>query len=288
MQNTQEQKEKIFTILQNNGPSLPVRIASETKLPPLFASAFLSELYGERRIKISHMRVGSSPLYYLSGQEAMLENFIQHLNQRERDAFLLLKEKNILDDEKQEPVTRVALRAIRDFAIPLKIKADNNQKIFWRYHLLSESDAIKMIIVQKTPEKAPEKKIEERKEERDEKQRERERHAEKKEITGQVQISNAAKYYIEKKGLVLISVISEKRKEFYARVHSASMFGPQHYLLVAKDKKKFTQADISSVIETAQKERMPAIFLCQGSPDKKAQAMLNEWSNLIKFEKIEL
>jgi len=305
MQNAQEQKERIFSLIRAAGPSLPVRIASETKLAPLFASAFLSELYGERRIKISGLRVGSSPLYYIPGQEDMLENFIQHLNQRERDAFLILKEKKVLEDNKLEPVVRVALRAIPDFAIPLRIKTNNDSKMFWRYHLLSEADAIKMITSHKTPveekkaepqtvkEKPKEKLVEikyikEAKEAKENQEIKETKEAKKTNESEGISISSAARSYIERKGLVLIAIVSEKKREFHAKVHSSSMFGPQQYYLLAKDKKKFSQTDVKSLIDVAQKEKMPGILLCQGEADKKAQVLLNEWVNLVKFEKISL
>ena len=119
-------KEKIISLVKVRGPSLPVQIARGIGVEPIFAAAFLSEIYGEKKLKMTSMRVGSSPLYYLEGQESMLENFIEYLNSREKEAFLLLKRENILADDSQEPVMRVALRAIKDFAIPIKVKINED------------------------------------------------------------------------------------------------------------------------------------------------------------------
>ena len=135
-QDTTEIKEKILLILREKGPGLPVHIASETGLSPLFAAAFLSELVSEKKIKISHMKVGNSPVYFLPGQEYLLERFTGHLKSKEKDAFMLLKEKKFLKDSEQHPAIRVALRSIRDFAIPFK-KAD---EIFWRYFSVPETE----------------------------------------------------------------------------------------------------------------------------------------------------
>lgn len=129
-------KESILSTLSSRGPSLPVHLAQVAQISPLFASAFLSELYAEGKVKISNMKVGSSPLYYLSGQEQMLENFIDYLNGREKEALNLLKKEKILDDEIQTPVVRVAIRAIRDFALPIKLKINEKEKLFWRYFLV--------------------------------------------------------------------------------------------------------------------------------------------------------
>ena len=110
-QDTSDTREKIMSILKTRGPSLPVHVAKETSLSMLFASAFLSELLSEKRIKISNMRVGNSPIYFIPGQEPKIENFSQHLKSREKDAFILLKEKKFLKDKNQEPAIRIALRA---------------------------------------------------------------------------------------------------------------------------------------------------------------------------------
>ena len=125
----QEKKNKIIYFLKIGGPSLPVRIAKTIEMDPVFASAILSELLGTKQIKMSHMKVGSSPFYLLPGQEQKLENYTENLNPIEKKAFLKLKENKTLTDENEEPSIRVALRNIKDFAIPFKSK----EKIMWEY-----------------------------------------------------------------------------------------------------------------------------------------------------------
>jgi hypothetical protein len=129
-------REKILSILRFRGPLLPVHIANETGLTMLFASAFLSELLSDKKIKMSHMKVGSSPVYFLPGHESQLEKYSNHLKSREKDAFILLKEKRIIKDSQQQPAIRVALRSIRDFAIPFK----KNNETYWRYFAVPESE----------------------------------------------------------------------------------------------------------------------------------------------------
>ena len=97
-QDTSGIKENILSYIKQRGPSLPVHIAKITGLSILFSSAFLSELLSERKVKISNMRVGSSPIYYIPGQENQLENFSRHLNTKEKEAFTLLQDKKILKD----------------------------------------------------------------------------------------------------------------------------------------------------------------------------------------------
>lgn len=126
-----EAEKKIIEFLNKTGPSIPIRIAKEVGISSLFTGAFLSELLRKNQIKISKVKIGNSPLYFLPGQEALLENFISYLSSRERDACSLLKQNKFLYDGEVTPVIRVALRSITDFAIPIR----KNDRIYWRYYL---------------------------------------------------------------------------------------------------------------------------------------------------------
>lgn len=135
-QDTSKIREKILSILRMKGPTLPVYIAKETGISILFASAFLSELLSDRLIKMSKMRVGNSPVYFMQGQENQLEKFSVYLKSKEKEAFLLLQEKKFLKDSEQTPAIRVALREIKDFAFPFR----RNGEIIWRYLTSKESE----------------------------------------------------------------------------------------------------------------------------------------------------
>jgi len=158
-QDTSPIKEKILSFLEINGPSLPVHIAKYINTNMIFASAFLSELFSNKKLKISYMKVGSSPIYYLPGQEEGLEKFSQYLKPKEREAYELLKEKRYLKDKNQDPAIRVALREIKDFAFAF----EKENEVFWRY-LTAEKQEIPKI--KETQNKIPESLIKETKIER--------------------------------------------------------------------------------------------------------------------------
>ena len=82
------------------------------------------------------MRIGSSPIYFIQGQEQKLENFSEHLKSKEKEAFNLLKQKKFLKDSIQEPAIKVALREIKDFTIPFK----KENEIYWKYFTASENE----------------------------------------------------------------------------------------------------------------------------------------------------
>lgn len=135
-QDTSQLKEHILRTFRIKGPCLPTHIASEINMSILFTSAFLSELLGERKLKISNLRVGSSPIYFIPGTEPQLEKYTQHIKGKEKEAYMKLKEKKFLKDRQQEPAIRVALREIKDFAIPFQ----KENEIIWRYFTIPESD----------------------------------------------------------------------------------------------------------------------------------------------------
>ena len=133
-----EKQKKIIGVLDEKGPSLPINIAKALEISSLFISAFLSELTNQKRIKVSSLKVGGSPLYYLKGQEKKLEDYYKYLHPRESEAFLLLREHRVLKDRDQDPATRVALRSIKDFSVGFKM--DN--EIYWRFVSVSKEEVL--------------------------------------------------------------------------------------------------------------------------------------------------
>ena len=136
MVNATEVKNKIIEVIRKRGPSLPIHISKEVNMSSLFTSAFLSELSDEKRIKVSNLQVGGSPLYYLEGQKEQLEKFYSYMAPKESEAYLLLKNKRVLKDSEIEPAIRVALRSIKDFAFDFV----KNGEIYWKYFTVSENE----------------------------------------------------------------------------------------------------------------------------------------------------
>lgn len=147
----QQKKKKILEFLESNGPSLPVQVARTIQMDPVFASAILSELLGTKEIKTSHMKIGASPLYLLPNQEKKLEEKTEHLKSIEREAQEKLKSQKVIYDEDEEPATRVALRNIKDFAIPFKFQ----DKITWRYAFTPQKEIDEILSPKEKQEPTP-------------------------------------------------------------------------------------------------------------------------------------
>ncbi len=142
-----DKTEKIMQVLRMNGPVIPNQIAKAIGTDIIMASAMLSELCSKGIVKISSVKLGSSPLYYLPGQESRLQNYSSNLHEKERKAYELLKQEKVLRDSELEPVTRVALRGIKDFAIPLNVRVAGKEEreIFWKWYLLQNPEAEALI-----------------------------------------------------------------------------------------------------------------------------------------------
>ena len=285
MQDPNEIKEKIISALKSKGPSLPVHIAGEIKTSILFSSAFLGELLSEKKVRISHMRVGSSPLYFLPGQESFLENFSQHLKSKEKEAFLLLKEKRFLADSIQSPAIRVALREIRDFALPFK----NVEEIIWRYFLVPESEfkiieekpieaEIKKPVVATTkPIKDAEKPLEIfEKQEKPKQVKRATKQRRKKTPDMEDKFFGKIKEFLSKNSIELLDIKNFGRRELMLKVRDKE----QEKILIAYNKKKISDSDIVKAHKKASALGLPYMIIGLNEPAKKTSELIKAMKNL--------
>ena len=132
--------------VRQNGPILPVQISKAIGTNILMASAILAELVSSKKVKLTHQNIGSSPLYYIEGQEFKLEELLlSKIDGKRKEAAQLLKEKKVLQESELEPSIRVAMKEIKDFAIPLSVTFNNQKYIFWKWHL-TNNEEVRLII----------------------------------------------------------------------------------------------------------------------------------------------
>ena len=277
-----EKKNKIVEIIRQRGPSLPIHVIKGVELSILFASAILSEMVSNRMLNVSNLKVGGSPLYYISGQEEMLDNFYTYLPSKEKDTFLLLKKHKILEDDKLQPALRVAIRGIKDFAVLLSMKTETGEKIFWRFHSFPKEEALKTIETAIAREKT----------------------GRKKEVPAEyieAAVSPAQKTGIKKpeEGFAKkvysfldnekIRIIVEeevKGKSVILRALVNSSIGAIEMLVIAKDKKSITENDVRILLSHSQARRLPILFLCDGKPSKKAIGEIENFKSTLFLRKI--
>ena len=296
--NALEIKEKIISLFKTRGPSLPVHIAKETDLSILFASAFMSELISEKKVKVSSMKIGNSPLYLIPGQETMLENFSEHLKGKEKEAFSLIKGKKFLKDSEIEPAIRVALREIKDFAIPFKI----DDEIYWKYLTADESEFIaskftegkpkifhKVQIVEKRPEpivevkKEMQKELFEKKEKKPAKTKEKKASSKKRKTNESQKFLDLVKEFLAKSSIEILGVEGFKKDELILKVKVQG----EEQLLAAYNKKKISEKEIIKAAKKASEQKLKYSILSLGELPKKISELIEALKDIKEIEKIE-
>ena len=140
-----DNRDKILQLVRMRGPLLPSQINKEVKTNVLFASAMLAELVSSGNLVVSNLKIGGSPLYYSHGQEARLESFLNHLNEKDQITYRRLKAERIFYDQEQDLLTRVSVRNIKEFAKPLEVTVGEQKFLFWKWYLLSQQEAEQLI-----------------------------------------------------------------------------------------------------------------------------------------------
>ena len=271
-----ETKGKIVSILESRGPSLPIHVSKGVGMDMLFASAFLSELLSEKRVKITSMKIGSSPLYFIAGQEAKLEGFSHHLKSREKDAFDILKSRKFLLDKEQEPAIRVALRTLKDFAFPFKFRGD----IYWRYFLVPQSDFQRAKPVEVVREV---KKV-------DVPMKEEKIKVVKKKTAGRTGTSSGqsnkfferVKEVLSGKQADIVDILSVSKECLVLQVTEKG----ENYVVVAYNKKRINEKDIMDAYKKVSDPNMKYKILSLGEPLKKLVTFIDAIKSLAGVEKV--
>lgn len=307
-------KRGIMSFIQRNGPSLPIQISKSIQMDGIFTSAFLSELFHDQLVKMSHMRVGSSPIYFIPEQEPLIEKYGEsYLKSKEREAFFLLKENKFLIDSEQDPAIRVALRAIKDFALPIPQGEDT----VWKYFkALEEVPKIKeipkpeenlkdesprTINEQKEVITEPKTKKElintsgERSEPTLERIGEREIHTQKqvpKKQTFRKQTKikkpddkffNKVKEFLAEKNAEILEIISAGKSELMLRVKTNG----KEKILIAYNKKSISEKEIIHAHKKSQEFNLPFLVMSLGEMPKKTNELIEALKSLAEIEKIE-
>ena len=297
----QDLRPKVLEYVRINGPILPVNVSKSINSNILFSSAVLSELVSNGQVFMSNAKVGGSSLYYIKGQEYKLQTLREHLGDMPKKAYDLLKQKIVLMDKGLEPYQRVALRELKDFAVPIAVKQNNQETLFWKWYLTPDDIAKKMIeeilgIKQASEETA--KKTQEKedyqetlkpakellvKEGKQAVQKEKQQKQQKPAAVNEDVLS-----YFRKNNIAIISTEQIKRnKETAFIVYLSSQIGNLQYFAYFKDKKKINDEDLILAYHKGQQHKMPVLFLTTGSLSKSAEEYIKKNINgMLAFKKI--
>jgi hypothetical protein len=315
-------KDKIISLMRLRGPVLPLDISRSLNTNSIMAGAYLSELVSSKAIKISYLKIGGSPLYYLHDHESKLQDYIRVLKPPEKKAYDLLKEIKILKDNELEPITRVSLQNIKDFAKPIEITFNNKKEKYWKWYLLSNDDLQEVLKnkFQKEPKK--EELVEKEQEifqepkghQQDIKSENKDDQINPKDIerTPQGQETDVKKQEIkteenkfietktedqfynkiinlfnEKKIEILHKEVIKNNSEVEFKILIPTAVGKILYFVVAKSKKRCSDADLSQAYVKTQMNKLPVLFIHSGELTKKANEMLKNEFKIITTYKLD-
>lgn len=300
--------DEVLRALQTRGPALPLELRKVIgKGDSITIGATISQLIKHGKIKVTDVKKGGSPFYYLPGQEPKLELIANNLNEKDLQTYNLLKEKKVLRDKTQEPITRVGLRQIKDYSRLFTVTVNGEKEIFWRYYLVSEQEAIQILKERFAPKKEAVK-TESKKEENIEQPTEREQKktesqkSEKQEgspqspsrssqhTEKQKSLDDSYETLLEKTEDDFLNQINKFFKENNISVHKADQIrkgseyefiismqtpmGTAEYYCKAKSKKKSTDGDLSQAYLQGQTRRLPTVYLTTGVVAKKSMEKL--------------
>lgn len=293
-------KYKVLEFIKVRGPIIPTDLTKEFKYDTIIMGALLSELTSTKQVLVSNVKVGGTPLYYMDSQKAKLQDYSDHLNHKDREAYELLKAEQVLRDKEVTPLLRVSLRAIKDFAVPVKVVINDEEILFWRWYLTPLNIVEEKIRARFAPVEAPKppKQTETIKKEKPQPvNREEVKHSvekrksvKKKQTTLKTEdnkqttlgdnsiddeFHSLVKNFFDKNDIVIKDVtVIRKNSEIEYCIDVPSNIGNLKFFCKAKKKKKVNDGDIATVFVAGQTKKLPVLFVTTGELTKKAEKMV--------------
>tara|TARA_Y100000310_G_scaffold211572_1_gene212313 strand:- start:319 stop:1191 length:873 start_codon:yes stop_codon:yes gene_type:complete len=274
-------KTDALNFIRREGPIQPSQLASELNTNILFASAILSELVSNKHSKITSVKKGGSPFYYIKGQEPKLESLQEFLGGKPKEAFELLRGKKIIRDKSSEPWQRVAFKELKDFAVPLNVGLGGEYELFWKWYLTTNDEAKEIIkdIIKPSKKKVVKKEVE-KKIEKPMKEAVKEKLTRpvpqeiSQELDGVPDIVNS--FFSSIQIYVISQETIRKNKEMNFVGDVPSNLGNLRYFVKFKDKKTVSDADLISASDQANANKLPLLFISPGKSTRKAEKYLND------------
>jgi hypothetical protein len=280
--------EDVYRVVQQYGPIIPNSIKQQLEQPdPTMINVYLSQLKEQGKIFFTKMQLGTSMFAYTKEQIPKLEELQKHLDEKDERTAQLLKEKKVLQVSEQEPLVRVSLQEIKDFAKPIKVKTKTGEEIFYRYFLVSLEEAQEIIRKRFAPQQEPETKqtpqVQEeqrpteqpRPQETENKDDIKPKNEEQTSLSEPEEIESDFGKQIEtycEKNNISIKHYEEIRKdsdiELVLEVPTA--VGTITFFAKARNKKSSNDGDLAAAILKAKTHNLPALYLTTGDVTNKA------------------
>lgn len=245
-------KEKILNILSQEGPLLPVELASKTQINSFLIKGYLEELFKEGRVKLAKQKEGSDFIFYLQGQEDKLAE-----KQKEyKEAVIKISNYGkVAESPELKKKREEFLERLR------KIEEEENKK-------KQEQKNISLF----RPEKIEKSNFPEDSE------------IEEKKIQ-KPSFLEVAEEYLAKNAKILDNV-GESKKSKKLIVSSSSELCDIKYLVIIKDKKKLGKSDLALAYTHSLNCKLPVLLLTCGTLTKTAEEYLSDVGEFLKVKVI--
>lgn len=270
-------KEEILLAVKAKGYVIPSDLSKQFTVDTFIMGAVLSDLVSEKKLLVSSVKIGGSPVYYAPEAKEKLQELFKYLNEKDKQTYTLLQEQKVLADTSQTPLVRVSLRNIKDFSKPLEVTAQGNTQLFWKWYLATDDEVNQKIHTVLSPkQEKTEEKPEATKEIKQElkpitlekKTKKREQQQSLVAVSDDSFIQQVSSFFSQK-SITLSDILVVKKGEIECIVHVPSSIGTIDYYCKAKNKKKCTEGDIANAFIAAQLKKLPALFLAVSEIPKK-------------------
>ena len=274
-------KDKIIEFIKENGPSLPVQVVSKIGGDSFIANAYLSELVDSKSLLQSSEKVGSVPLYYLAGQENLMEKKLKDLN------FTVKTARTFQKKRVEETLELDAKRD--DFNKRLKrIEAEESQRKDKKKRALEKArELIRRTVERPRVVEIPKVEVPVR--------------VERPRVEFQPKVSKPVRPKIERpkdvkapsfsknaldflEGLNVEVLKSEKIKDNSGAfiIRAPSSVGPLKFYVKLWSKKRLNKSDIAESYSLALEKKMPVIILTNGTVAKTTRKYLKEIGGFVR------
>lgn len=258
---------KIIAVLQQFGPLLPVEIASKTNMDSFMAKAYLVELAEEGKIKISKEKIAESNLYFLSGQEPLVQQKLMQIAQQQQKTPRTYSRTDVnVTPEVAAKRDAFAQRLAEIEAAEQKRKQSNPRP-------LPPLPPIPKPVSSQPTSPEP---------------RAGELGAGELEAKYEPEIERTfidkAMDWLRLENIEIIEELTAKKTEIELIVKVNTDFGQTLFYVKIKQKKTVTEADLVSVYAAAMEQNLPGVLLTNGKLSKSADRFLTEKEGVVKVK----
>lgn len=279
--------DKAYEIVKQQGPVLPVEVASKLGVDSFLASAYLSQLVEAKKIRVTKERVGNAFLYFLPGQEVVANARVAALLHIGKKTARMFAEKvpespeieqkrrafteRLQEIEKKESLQKTQPKLeVQKPTFTERIKHEFLDKLKpaiseqLARQEISDEKKLAQQAIQTAQQKMIEKKIEE----------------------GRL-VEKVLAFLVDAHADIIGKELKKKGRDANIIVSIPTPIGNVRFLVLARDKKTISEADLSLAFTEGQSEKLPVLFVTNGKLTKTAQNYLQVISGLLKFKQID-